>query len=269
MNKRLSNIALAAGLATLLSTGAVAQTKKAETGLVGIKLYDTGLRLVSIYGSPDDIQAVSFGGGAVGPGGGGAGGAAGRGAGPGGVPTGAGGGKAGPMGMEGFDFSFGNALLRQGSQGSGDLMMDPNFGKPPGGGGAAGGGGSTGPGGSGGGAGLGGGGTGTTEKVVFTRWVYKRNGSQYGFILDKFNRVVQIEAIGLSNAKVRTSTGLGFGSSFASIIKTYGAPDGYELMGENLVVRYLVRNKVAFRLSRLGPDKPHVVTGVVVAAGKA
>ncbi|MCB8932227.1 MAG: hypothetical protein M9921_14375 [Fimbriimonadaceae bacterium] len=265
MNIRITNVALAAGLAALVSTGALAQTKKAETGLVGIKLYDTGLRLVSIYGSPDDIQAVSFGGGAIGPGGGG--GAAGRGAGPGGVPGAPGGGKNGPMGMEAFDFSFGTTLLRQGSQGSGDLMMDPNFGKPPGGGGAGPGAGPTGPGG-GGAAGLGGGGAGTTQKVIFTRWVYKRAGSQYGFILDKFNRVVQIEAIGLSSSKVRTSTGLGFGSSFASIIKTYGAPDGYELMGDNLVVRYLIRNKVAFRLSRLGPDKPHVVTGVVVAGGK-
>lgn len=234
---------------------------------MGIKLYDTGLRLVSIYGSPDDIQAVSFGGGAVGPAGG-AGGAGGRGAGPGGVPGApGGGGKNGPMGMEAFDFSFGTTLLRQGSTGSGDLMMDPNFGKPPGGGGQGVGAGPTGAGG-GAGPGLGGGGTGTAEKVVYTRWVYKRAGSQYGFILDKFNRVVQIEAIGLSNPKVRTSTGLGFGSSFASLIKTYGAPDGYELMGDNLVVRYLIRNKVAFRLSRLGPDKPHVVTGVVVAAGK-
>lgn len=261
---RLTKFALAAGLVAIGATGALAQSLKGESGLVGVKLYDTGVRLVSIYGSPDDIQAVTLGGGAVGPAGGAAGGgaAAGRGAGPGG-PTAAGtsGGGGGGSSQDAFDLTFGNDLLRQGGKGGPD--GGPTFAGAPGGGGGQ----ESALGGGGGGGGRGG--ATTASQAIFTRWIYRRGGSRYGFVLDKFNRVVQIEAVGLSNPKVRTSTGIGFGASFASIIKTYGAPDGYELNGENLMIRYLVRNKVAFRLSRLGQDKPHVVTGIVVAAGKA
>ncbi|CAN5726181.1 hypothetical protein BH11ARM2_BH11ARM2_22840 [soil metagenome] len=94
-------------------------------------------------------------------------------------------------------------------------------------------------------------------------------GSKYGFILDKQGRVIQIEAIGLQNGKVKTRAGLGFGSTFAQIIKAYGTPDSYEISGDNILMKYLQRRKVAFRLSRLGEKKPQVVTGVVVAAGKA
>jgi hypothetical protein len=115
---------------------------------------------------------------------------------------------------------------------------------------------------------MGGGGGGAMTSTVFTRWIYRRGGSRYGFILDRGNRVVQIEAVGLFNRKVRTRKGVGFGSTFADLIKRYRTPDGYEISGEQIVVRFLSRDKVAFRLSRLGPDKPHVVTAVVVAAGK-
>jgi len=112
-------------------------------------------------------------------------------------------------------------------------------------------------------------GSGFSGRTVFTRWVYHRPESRYAFILDKFNRVVQIEAIGLKDSKVRTARGIGFGAQFKQIITAYGAPDAYEISGNSLVIRYLVRHKVAFRLNRLGENQPHVVTGIVVAAGKA
>jgi hypothetical protein len=98
--------------------------------------------------------------------------------------------------------------------------------------------------------------------------VYNRGGSKYGFIIDNQGRVVQIEAIGLQNNRVKTRRGLGFGATFAQIIKTYGTPDGYEVGGDSILVKYLVNKKVAFRLTRLREKQPHVVTGVVVAAGK-
>ena len=128
----------------------------------------------------------------------------------------------------------------------------------------------------GGGGGGGGGASADGNKVVFTRWVYNRAGSKYGFVLDKFSRVIQIEAVGITNPRVHTARGVAFGSSFAQIIKKYNrnpdgtanTPDGYEISGDTIVVRYLVKNKVAFRLSRLGRDKPQVVTGIAVAAGK-
>jgi hypothetical protein len=158
-------------------------------------------------------------------------------------------------------FDFANGMLRQqvggaeptptgggdSARGAGNAAGAPSFG--------------------GGGKGPGGGGD-TGGRILFTRWVYNRNGSKYGFVLDKSNRVVQIEAIGLSNPKVKTKKGITFGSTFAQLIRKYNAPDGYEISGDNVVVRFLVRNKVAFRLSRLGPNKPQVVTGIVVAAGK-
>jgi hypothetical protein len=282
---RKSSIALALGVCALmmLATAVPAQKKRtskpapkkkvsaswsgAETSLAGIKLFDSGARVVAIYGSPDEIQAVTLGGGSAGPGGGAAGGAGGRGlpgtGGPPGAPTSAGGPNLGFTAPG--DFSFGNDVLdRQGVPGDeGPRAMKPGGG---GGGGTAG---RPGGGGGGGAAGGGGGSTmGNGDRVVFTRWVYNRNASKYGFIMDKYNHVVQCEAVGIQSGKARTRRGITFGSSFASIIKKYGAPDGYEMAGDNIVVRYLSKAKCAFRLSRLGENKPSVVTGIVVAAGK-
>jgi hypothetical protein len=118
--------------------------------------------------------------------------------------------------------------------------------------------------------------TGVSGSSEFTRWVYKRGGSKYGFVLDKYNRVIQIEAIGLSDPRVSTRRGIHFGKSFKDVILSYAKnpdgtsnqPDGYEVNGNSVIVRYLVKNKVAFKLSRLGQDKPFQVTGIVIAAGK-
>ena len=121
--------------------------------------------------------------------------------------------------------------------------------------------------GGGGGGGIGGGAVGA-DRVLFTRWVYRVGSSRYAFVLDKYNRIVQIEAMGLSDRKVSTSQGIKFGSTFADIITAYNVPDAYEISGDTIVMRYLVRDHVAFRLSRLKPGGPHKVTGIVVAAGK-
>jgi hypothetical protein len=68
---------------------------------------------------------------------------------------------------------------------------------------------------------------------------------------------------------VKTGRDVKFGASFSDLITKYGAPDAYEINGDNLVIRYLVMDRVAFRLSRVHAGRPHCVTGVVVAAGKA
>lgn len=276
-------------LTAVLVPSAMGQARRtatgSENGLLGIKLYDTGIRLLNVFGNPDEIQAVGVsGGGAIGPAGGGGGrggfgGAAGAGAGA------AGGGNNGAAaGTENImrPFEFGDDLLRwQGAPPPG-FNIPPGVGSGPRGGGPAGppgqglgprigapggvGGGV--PGGRGAGPGLPSAAPGAGAKTNFTRWVYNRNGSKYGFILDKFNRVVQIEAIGLSNSKVKTGKGITFGSTFRDVMTRYQAPDGYEISGNVLIVRYLSRAKVAFRMSQLGPKKPHVVTGIVVAAAK-
>jgi hypothetical protein len=246
----------------MLSVNAIAQKKipvsGAENGLVGIKLYDSGQRVIAMYGSPIEVQPVSFGSTAIGPGGGAGAPAGGRG---GGRP-GLGGGPASqgastdtignsPIGS----LDFGDEFLRQkGGPGGEDRPTGTAGAGGAGGGGAA-------PGGGGGGV--------AAEGVVYTRWIYKRGMSKYGFILDKQNRVVQIEAIGMQDSRVKTRRGTMFGASFGSLIKKYGTPDGYEINGDSILVRFLQRSKVAFRLNRLGKDKPHQVTGIVVAGGKA
>jgi hypothetical protein len=239
-------------------TTTIVRTTAAETSLVGIALFDSGVRVVQVYGSPQEILAIGAGG-ATGPAGGapgvpGAAGAAGG--------AGRGGGGGGGTAMEALwqrDWSLGNeARMRQDAPTAAGAA-----------GGAAGGGGPAGPAGAGapGGAGAGGAG-GQQEALQYVRWVYHRGSSRYGFVLDRQNRVVQIEAIGMGDARVRTNRGIRFGSNFADVIRAYGDPDGYEIAGDTITVRYLATANVAFRLNRLQAGRPHVVTGIVVAGGR-
>lgn len=104
--------------------------------------------------------------------------------------------------------------------------------------------------------------------VQFTRWVYNRPNSRYSFVLDRFSRVVQIEVMGFGDRRPVTSRGIRFGSSFGDLIRRHGAPDAYDMMGDSMIIRYLNRDRVAFRLARLRPNGPFQVVGIVVAAGK-
>lgn len=256
-----------------------------ETGLLGVKLYDSGLRVISLYGSPDSIQAVgasttSNSPGAGGPPGGfgGAGGGGGNGSGGGNQASRP---SADPI-IPGdlIPGTFGDPIpnmQRGGGGSSGAPGLSPAPGGPGGKGGApapsggpGGPGGAPSPGGKGGPGGAGGG-NGASESAVFTRWSYTRNGSKLAFVLDKFNRVIQIEAIGLQNQRIKTRRGIGFGSSFSQVMKAYAPtadPDGYDINGNNFTIRFLTRQRVAFRLTQLSTKKAHVVTGIVVAAGK-
>jgi len=279
----------------------------AESELVGVRLYDSSLKVITLYGNPDEIQPLTFGGGQQGNsgfnGGAGFGGPGRRGGmgpgGPGGFPGAGGpGGAPGPLGPstasgdESFPigsspFDFGDEAFNQAPMGMGNGKLG-RPGMAPG----MGPGGPGGPGGPMGGPGYGGGGRspmggipgmpgggpgagrtpgvggGAAEAVTYTRWIYKRNNNQYAFVVDKNGRVLQIEAIGLSSGKVRTKRGVGFGSTFAQIVKDYSNPDGYEIAGDNIMVKYLIKDKVAFKLTRLGEKQPHTVTGIVVSAGK-
>jgi hypothetical protein len=231
-----------------------------ENALVGIALYDSGAKVIAKYGSPDIISALSVGTSSDAGGGGGEGG--------GGGGTGGGGGGGGnsaqrartdriqPGDMLGDP--FGNETLNQFGP------EDDGGGQPAGGGPSRGGRGS---GGGEGGAGGDGGST-NTESAQFVRWIYKFSSSRYGFVLDKFNKVIQIEAIGLKDSRVYTKRGNGFGDDFARVMKRYVNPDGYEISGDNIVVRFLNTSRVAFRLQKLKPEGKHQVTGIVVAAGK-
>jgi hypothetical protein len=263
------------GLIAVAGTLAMAVgARAAESGLLGVKLFDSSLKIINLYGSPDTIEAINIGGMQSGGGGGmGAGGPAGGPMGPSG-PMG-GGGMGGGKGNAGAAF-FGDVLLRQrggpGPMGPGGPQGPMGPGGPMGGGGPQGRGmppgvpPGVGMGGGGGGVPQSGGGSATA--ATYTRWIYNRGGSKYGFVVDKNGRCVQIEAIGLANPKVRTSKGITFGDTFAEVIKKYKTPDGYDIGGDNLVARFLATDRVAFRMARLEPGKPQVVTGIVVAAGK-
>jgi len=251
---------------TALTVAVAGAAFAAESSLIGIALYDTGIRVVSKFGAPDEIQALTIGGSGVSPAGtSGTGGRGGPGGSGGGNKRGGGGGAASASldqirpGMEGFigdPFGAGSMWSRQdgpqraGASGGGggqDELTARGSGSDKGGGGAS----------SGGGV-----------QVQYTRWVYRRGGSRYAFVLDNHNRVVQIEAIGLSDGRVKTKKGVTFGANFAQLIRKYQTPDGYEINGDTIIVRFLQREKVAFRLQRVKADRPQTVTGIVVAAGK-
>lgn len=260
-------------LAALVTVAASASAQ--ETALLGVRLFDKATKVIALYGTPDAIQPAGGGGvAAVGGGGRGGGGFPGAAGAPGGGPPAGGTGRrpssggtsggASASGMTSNPYAFEDGLLRQASPRQGG--PPPGVGGPPSGFPGQTDDAGSGAGGRGGAPAAGGG---AATSVTLTRWVYNRGGSRYGFIINKLGRVVQIEALGLENRRVRTKKGVGFGSTFATIIRGYGAPDGYEIQGDDVLVKYLSRQKVAFRLSRLGPKKPQVVIGVVVSAGKA
>lgn len=300
--------AIAVGALCVGTAGAMAQAKKsapkskakvvvkkaapkapaAENGLCGVHLFDNAAVVLKLYGTPNIIEPVGVGSSATGPVGGGGpgmgspgmggpGGSRGMGPNSGGAPGmgpgGGGGPKLGaptqPSGAEQLvpgnssEFGFGDQFLFQGmapALNKGQSL--PGGGAPPPMGG---------PGPNMGGAPSGGGGgfSGTATDVSFVRWIYNRPNAKYAFVLDKTGKVVQCEAVGVSDPKVRTNRGLSFGADFSKLIKTYGYPENYEISGDSIIVRFLQKNKVAFRLSRLDAKKPHVITGVVVAGGKA
>ena len=282
LKKSLMILSLSAVLVGAASAPLQAQASKGETGLVGVKLFDTGMDLLRIYGNPDQMLPIGV---AVGqaP-------RTGRGI-PNVPPPGSGqpapggdaGGRPAELGTQANNapagtFGFGDEILsfqgpRRGSQGGGGgggsafgTGADGDPGRPAGGGGNTG---TAAPGQAPAGRGSA---TTTVPRgntgLPWIRWVYKRNGCYYGFILDNNNRVVQIEAIGLQNNKVRTRRGVEFGDTFKDVMMKYNTPEGYQVNGDTIVMRYLTREKVAFRLNRLGADKPHVVTAIVIAAGK-
>ena len=282
MNKGLIVASFAVAGMLLAATPAEAQRRRAarkapvsrsgpEGGLLGVKLFDSGLRVVGLYGNPDSITPVGGAQTGGGPGGGGGGGGRPPGlGGPGGGPSGnpRGGGGAGGGSSPAVD-TVGPGAPDPLSGLAGNFRQNQDdLGVPGDNSGGGGRGGAPGQGGRGGG----GGGGGTTETADYVRWIYTKSGSKFGFVLDKFNRVIQIEAVGLQNQRVKTRRGISFGSSFSQVIKAYGpsaAPDGYDITGNTVVVKFLTRQRVAFRMSKLNPKQAHVVTGIVVAAGKA
>jgi hypothetical protein len=101
------------------------------------------------------------------------------------------------------------------------------------------------------------------------RWIYRRGpASSFNFVFNKHNKVVQIEAIGISNPQARTSQGITLGASLAEVIRKYREPDGYDVGTDYFMVRFLQRYKVAFRFTREHARAPYRVTSIIVSAGR-
>jgi len=244
--KKIKLLALFACSGLILSV-VIAQSKvKAETGLLGIKLYDSGVTIAKKFGSPTDILAVQLNLQSGTSGGGGGGGFA-------GAPGGSGGGGGGRPVTPGV---WEIPPISMGQMG----VVPANAGPP----------------GTGGGGGLkssdaggGAGGGGTATQVQYVRWIYRLSPSNsVNFVLNKFNKVVQIEVIGVSNPKAKTSKGIRLGSTLSQVITAYGNPDGYDVGQDYFMVRFLQHHKVAFRFTRESANKPYRVTAIVVSAGK-
>ena len=218
-----------------------------ETRLAGIRLYDSGVDVVRKLGSPSEVLPLVVQFAEVGGGGGNAGGGGGR-----------SGGFASPPGGGTSNFAAPPLSFNQGGlnlpKGGGSRGAGPT----PAGGGPR----------PIGGAGGGGGNMGSTE-TTFVRWVYRRSaGGSVNVVLNNHNKVVQIEAIGVTNGNVRTSKGVTLGSSMATVMRLYQTPDSYEVGSNYFMVRFLQKHRVAFRLTRENEKAPYRVTGIVVSAGK-
>jgi hypothetical protein len=226
--------------ATLLATTAMA----VETRLAGIRLYDSGVDVVRKLGSPSEVLPLVVQFAEVGGGGGNSGGG-GRSGGFAAAPGGGSSNFAAPP------LSFGQAgAVPKGGRGGGAGPAPVGGGRGPVGGPA------------------GGGNMGSTE-TTFVRWVYRRNaGGSVNVVLNNHNKVVQIEAIGVTNPNIRTSKGVTLGSSMATVMRLYQTPDSYEVGSNYFMVRFLQKHRVAFRLTRENEKAPYRVTGIVVSAGK-
>lgn len=109
-------------------------------------------------------------------------------------------------------------------------------------------------------------GMGDTQSRIETEMVYVyrvKGGSTYLFQVNRDGRVVQISAYGIKpDRNVRTSRGIGLGSTYQSVVLAYGYPEEHAVSGDLMVTRYN-RLGVAFQFD----TKTNKVTAVFVAAG--
>lgn len=225
----------------LLAFAPQAGQVKPEGGLLGIKLYDPAVEVVKRYGSPTEVEAVVLGR-ERGAGGGAPSGAPGQ---PGFAPP-----PGGGSGVAGAAFTVPPLSINLQTDRERPVVAGAGGGPtPPGGGG--------------------GGGTMGTAQADYVRWIYRRGpASSFNFVFNKHNKVVQIEAIGISNPQARTSQGITLGSSLAEVIRKYREPDGYDVGPDYFVVRFLQRYKVAFRFTREHAKASYRVSSIIVSAGR-
>ncbi|HZP81495.1 MAG TPA: hypothetical protein VFB21_07655 [Chthonomonadaceae bacterium] len=100
-----------------------------------------------------------------------------------------------------------------------------------------------------------------TEGEITWWYHFPQKGLHYSFLLNKEGRVIQIQEYGWTGGS-KTRRGIGLGSTLGQIIQKYGWTTNGEPAGENLLLRYGGRNKVAFQLVK------NKVVGITVAVVK-
>lgn len=212
-----------------------------NTGLLGIKLLDPHTRVLQVWGNPTRIEPLQVKQDQGTPSGGG------MTENPFGMVGPSGPAPAGPVAM-------GPAGVGGPAKGGPPGMVGPTMG--PGGIPVAGAGGPAG--------GTGGGFEGEMTTTV-TRWVYKRGGTEYAFVIDDDNRVIQIDAKGFSGAAVAAG-GIRLGSTFQQVMSVYKNPDRYDFKGGTMQLRFLNNSHVVFQFVTLNGVQR--VVYISVAAGK-
>jgi hypothetical protein len=123
------------------------------------------------------------------------------------------------------------------------------------------------PGMGGGAPGMSGGAAGTEEKPEYeaTWWYHdKKNGLHKSFLFNKDGRVIQVQEYGhdVHHKGSKTRMGVGLGSGFNQVLRTYGWSNDGANDGRNMIMRFGGEEKVAFQLVN------NVVVGITIAVVK-
>jgi len=100
----------------------------------------------------------------------------------------------------------------------------------------------------------------TNESKEVTYIYYEPGNVTYEFMTSADGRIIQITAIGLKSANVRTARGISLGTSYAAVVEQYGYPETQSNDGNVLTMKYTDRAHVAFMIHN------NKVYGVTVAA---
>ncbi len=123
-------------------------------------------------------------------------------------------------------------------------------------------------GGIGGSVGMGGASSQSSQGDGEVTWVYERGQNTYMFLFNKDGRVIQIQSFGYRPAGMRgdrTSRGVILGDTAEKIYRLYGWPDSVVKEGDNLILDYSTKAKVAFQLLDRRDGKGSRVVGITIA----
>lgn len=97
-------------------------------------------------------------------------------------------------------------------------------------------------------------------------WKYKfPKNKTLEFIINPDGRIMQIAAFGTDWPTLKTSKGIALGvSTYKDLLGKYGFPEGQDVSGNNLVMRYVNKHRVIFTLLGMPGKMPYTVVGVTI-----